>query len=96
MKIKKDFNLDLLVKQYGFKKKEDARWYLNHRTEYLWVKEGRRKESILIYVRTDGGHDSGEREIMFSQNAGYYYDDIPDVIMQMIKDGIVIESKEVG
>ena len=94
MKIKNDFDLDLLVKQYGFIKKEDEMWFLAHRTEYRWIKKDRRKESILIYVRTDGKHDSGEREIMFSQNAGYYYDDIPDVIMQMIKDGIVVESKE--
>ena len=92
MKIRQDYNLENLVNEYGFKKNDEVYEY---RMENATNKLNEFFSSILVNEA-----ETEDREIRF-----YYSDDlddenkdiidyavkIPNVLLQMIKDGIVEE-----
>ena len=92
MKVIDAFDLDWLL-QCGFKKTEHVMWFNHPRTEYTWTPKGRRKPTILIFENEEPDWcPDANRKVYFVNNAQYYYDDIPDFLIDLIKNEIIVEE----
>lgn len=85
MRIKDTVNPQILVEQYGFIE-EHFRWYGEQKTSYNYIKkdENRRVPSLKILYA-----ENGSNYIAFSHPSNYYWDAIPDILLQLIQDGLV-------
>ena len=84
-----DENLDFLEK-YGFVKKT-RRWYGERLVQWCYIKPGRIAPTILI--KSPESEDQADiRIIQIAHPSNYYWDSLPDVLLQLIKDGDVTEG----